>query len=224
MDKVKVTSVADLHGFLPDYSKYQCDIFCICGDFSPLNIQQKVPQMKDWLYHKFIPWTEQLPCDKVFLIAGNHDIGFSRLVNPKEFFLGTKIWYAEDDTYEYYDKIIYGTPWCRIFCNWAYMITDEALEKKYSDIPENIDLLLTHDVPYGCNDVILQDTRWRTNDHIGNKPLLNAIIEKKPKNLCCGHLHATSHEPSKFFSTMQYNCSVVDENYDLVYEPQTFEI
>lgn len=224
MEKVSVTAISDLHGFLPDYSNYKSDIFCICGDVSPLKIQNNVPQMKNWLYKTFIPWTESLPCDKVFLIAGNHDLFAERLVNIKEFFLGTKVWYSEDDTYEYNDKLIHGTPWCKIFGNWSFMLTSDELEKKYAEIPENVDLLLTHDVPYGQNDVILEKVWWNTGEHIGNVSLLEAIQEKKPKNLCCGHLHSTDHTPTKFGDMMQYNCSIVDERYKIAYEPQTFII
>ncbi len=223
MGKIKVTSIADLHGFLPDYSNYKSDIFCICGDLSPLNLQNDVPLMYMWIEKRFIPWVNNLPCDKVFLVAGNHDIIFSR-ENGKEIFMGTKVFYAEDDCYEYDDKIIYGTPWCRIFGNWSFMLTSEGLKEKYSQIPENVDLLLTHDVPFNRNDICLEPIWESENEHIGNIPLLEEVELKKPKHHCVGHLHSTSKVPTKFGDTMQYNCSIVNEKYKLTYEPQVFEI
>jgi Icc-related predicted phosphoesterase len=221
---IKVISVADLHGFLPDYSELECDVFCICGDTSPLKNQHKVPQMISWFTNQFLPWAESLKCDKVLIIGGNHDKVMANCNYFKELFIGSKVKYLQDESYTYNDKVIYGTPWCSVFGDWYFMLYPEGLKKMYTNIPNNVDLLLTHDVPYGCNDVILDSVPWADGSHIGNKELYEAMIEKNPKNLCCGHLHSTSHTPTKFSNTMCYNCSIVDEKYQIKYNPQIFEI
>lgn len=139
-------------------------------------------------------------------------------------FEGTKVTYLCDTSAEYKGLTIYGTPWCHKFYNWAFMKADTELQKIYSKIPYKVDLLLTHDSPYGTSDIILDDVPWRTGDHIGCHPLGDAVDEKKPKILLHGHLHSTNHELEKRGDTDVYNVSVVDEHYERVYEPLYFEI
>lgn len=230
---MKICAISDMHGIL-DFDIKPCDILCICGDILPLNIQSLHQSSIDWLLEIFIPWCEKQPCDKVFFIAGNHDWLFMR--HPDEideiFKDNNKITYLLDKDAEYtketgdsYENIrIYGTPWCHQFYNWAFMTSDKELEKIYSKIPYKVDILLTHDCPYGTSDIILQDVPWKTGDHIGCHPLGDAVDEKKPKIHFCGHLHSCTHEPQQRGETIVTNVSVVNESYKRVYEPLYMDI
>lgn len=229
---IKICAISDMHGIL-DFDIKECDILCICGDIVPLNVQTLHEGSVKWITKKFIPWCEKQPCEKVFLIAGNHD----RVAEwyPDEWrdtFKDTKITYLFDESAEFvketedsYQEIsIYGTPWCHQFYNWAFMTSDVELEKIYSKIPYKVDVLLTHDAPYGTSDVILDDVPWKTDEHIGCIPLGHAVDEKKPRVLLHGHLHSTNHELEKRGETDVYNASVVNESYKRVYEPLYLEI
>ena len=120
---------------------------------------------------------------------------------------------------------IFGTPYCKIFGNWAFMDNDERLTELYKSIPENLDILLTHDQPYGWGDVLEQlITPWADSSHIGNQPLAKAILEKQPKYLFCGHLHSTTHNCVEIGETNRYNVSIKDERYDPVYDPLVLDI
>ena len=68
---MKIAAISDLHGNLPIIE--QCDALLICGDISPLMIQRNDEAMTRWMQGAFNTWINKLPCDKVFLIAGNHD-------------------------------------------------------------------------------------------------------------------------------------------------------
>ena len=230
---MKICAISDMHGIL-DFDIKPCDILCICGDILPLNIQSLHQSSIDWLIDTFIPWCEKQPCDKVFFIAGNHDWLFMK--HPDEideiFKDNNKITYLLDKDAEYtketgesYENIrIYGTPWCHQFYNWAFMTSDTELEKIYNKIPYKVDILLTHDCPYGTSDIILQDVPWKTGDHIGCHPLGDAVDEKKPKIHFCGHLHSCTHEPQQRGETIVTNVSVVNESYNRVYEPLYMDI
>ena len=37
------------------------------------------------------------------------------------------------------------------------MRDDDILEELYKDIPKNIDILISHDAPYGCSDICFED-------------------------------------------------------------------
>jgi Icc-related predicted phosphoesterase len=229
---MKIYALSDLHGTLlpvEDYFK-PCELVCICGDISPLNIQGNYTQMRYWLVNKFKPWCESLPCDKVIFIAGNHDFGCSNLdfmytLFPKD----KKVTYLFHENYVYTSKSgkeysIFGTPYCKLFGNWAFMEIDEILDKLYQDIPENLDILLTHDQPFGWGDVLFDNVVWNTGEHIGNKPLAKAIIQKQPKYLFVGHLHSTDHSCIEIGETKRYNVSIKNEKYDPVYDPLFLEI
>lgn len=122
------------------------------------------------------------------------------------------------------DFKIFGTPYCKQFGNWAYMEPTERLEELYKDIPNNVDILLTHDQPYGYGDIVLQHTYWNTGESIGNKPLLEAVLMKQPKYMFCGHLHTSTHDCVNINTTKRYNVSIKDENYEVAYEPLYLEI
>lgn len=228
---MKCICLSDLHGTLLPVEDYfePCELICICGDIVPLNIQGNHKKARKWLIDAFKPWCESLPCNKVIFIAGNHDSvmhneDFMHSVFPKD----EKVTYLFHEMYTYNngDKEykIFGTPYCKLFGNWAFMDTDERLIKLYSDIPSGIDILLTHDQPFGYGDILLDNIYWNTGDHIGNKPLTLAILEKKPAYQFNGHLHSCQHELIEIGNTKHYNVSIKNEKYEPVYEPLIIEI
>lgn len=225
-----ITAISDLHGHL-DINVPQCDVLCICGDIVPLDIQSYTKHTLHWLKNVFIPWCNTLQCDEILLIGGNHDIKIAEHEQEvRKLFTDTKIHYLLDESYEHIDinegHVIkfYGTPWCHIFGNWAFMISDEAIAEKLSNMPDDIDVLLTHDAPYGTSDVCMQDVYWNRHEHIGNHPLRDIILMKKPKYCLHGHLHSTNHECEMLENTKVYNVSVLDERYTVAYEPLTINI
>jgi len=228
---LKICAMSDLHGTLLPIEEIQpCELVCICGDISPLNIQANHRKMRHWLINTFKPWCESLPCDKVIFIAGNHDditknLDFMYTQFPKD----KKVTYLFHENYVYTSRSgkeysIFGTPYCKLFGNWAFMEMDETLDKLYQDIPEGLDILLSHDAPYGYNDIILDNIAWNTGEHIGNKPLLKAVLTKQPKIILRGHLHSCSHEMIEIGNTKHWNVSIKNEKYEPVYNPLFIEI
>ena len=102
--------------------------------------------------------------------------------------------------------------------------TDDTLSYHFEKIPDKLDVLLTHDAPYGVSDVCLQDVWWNKKEHIGSKPLANAVVIKQPKILLHGHLHTTNREEELLGKTSVYNVSLLDEKYEMVYKPLYLEI
>ena len=231
---MKCICLSDLHGTLLPVENYfePCELVCICGDISPLNIQANHKKMRKWLVNDFKPWCESLPCNKVIFIAGNHDDicknpDFMYAQFPKE----GKVTYLFHESYIYTSSegkeySIFGTPYCKLFGNWAFMEMDNKLVELYKDIPENLDILMTHDAPYGVSDIILQeDCPWYDGKtHIGNKPLSQEILRKTPKVVLHGHLHSTSRIFEEWGYSKVANCSIKDEKYNPVYNPLIIEI
>lgn len=229
---MKICAISDLHGTLLPVEDYfePCELVCICGDISPLNIQRNHRKMRQWLINKFKPWCESLPCDKVIFIAGNHDeslenLDFMYTQFPKD----KKVTYLFHENYIYTSRdgkeySIFGTPYCKVFGNWSFMEIDSMLEKLYQDIPENLNILLTHDQPYGYGDQLLDNVYWNTGEHIGNKQLAKAVLEKQPSYMLVGHLHSTTHECVEIGKTKRYNVSIKNESYEPIYDPLILDI
>jgi Icc-related predicted phosphoesterase len=234
---MKIASISDLHGNLITYpSTYwkgleECEVLFICGDVLPLDIQFNSVKSFDWLLREFKPWAEALPVEKIFLTAGNHDAFFERHPEGSKSLFPTleKVTYLPNEYAEYLStqdsKLyrIFGTPYCHIFGMWPFMRSDEVLKEKYSEIPENIDILFCHDAPYGVSDICYQFYHWDKR-HKGCPILRDAILDKKPKYCFHGHLHSANHEEELLGDTKVYNTSILNEDYKITYDPVILEI
>ena len=222
---MKICAFSDMHGQY-DFKVEPCDIVLICGDIVPLRIQSYSKESEEWFKSFFIPWCNNLPCEKVVFIAGNHDWWFMR--HPDRVRLALegqdKIAYLDCEYYEYKGKVIYGTPWCKPFYNWAFMESIDASDIRYKDV-EHFDILISHDAPYGISDVLLQkDCYFADGTHIGNRALRNLVDKVKPCLVFQGHLHSCNHEETKHGNTSVYCVSLLDERYEMKYEPLYIEI
>lgn len=234
---MKICSISDLHGNLVYYPSnywkdlWECEVLFICGDILPLEIQRDMIKSIEWLVDEFLPWAENLPVEKVFFIAGNHDFWFERNDIPahKIFPQSQKVTYLKNELVEYTSSQdsktykIFGSPYCKIFGLWPFMRSADMLARKFNEIPENIDILFTHDAPYGTSDVCLEG-RWADGSHIGNKQLQEAVIAKKPRYHFHGHLHSSNHEEELLGETKVFNTSILDERYLIMYDPLIIRI
>ena len=226
---MKLCVTSDLHGYLPEIEP--CELLLICGDIVSLKHQRYSKSCKQWYTKVFQPWIDSLPCDKVLFIPGNHEVGveghedeYRKLFSPTN-----KATILLHDYYEYLSNNgvvykIFGTPYCKIFGNWAFMRTNSDLKEKFSEIPEGLDILLTHDVAYGYADQSLQDIGYGTDTHFGTVELRDAILEKKPKYYFSGHIHTANHNLIMIGDTKHYNVSYVDETYIPTFKPLYIEI
>ena len=226
---IKICATSDLHGYLPEIDK--CDLVLICGDIVSLRSQRYPKSCKKWYTGVFQPWIDSLPCDKVLFIPGNHEVGveghddeYKKLFGPYKkatILIHEPYEYLSDDGTFYK---IFGTPYCKVFGNWAYMRPNSDLKEKFSEIPEGLDILLTHDVAYGYADQSLQDIGYGTDTHFGTVELRDAILEKKPKYHFSGHIHTADHNLIMIGDTKHYNVSYLDERYTPAFKPLYLDI
>lgn len=230
---MKVTAMSDLHGNLINIEP--CDLVLICGDISPLDIQKDHIQMTKWIFDEFQTWIINLPCDKVILTPGNHDFWFEKFIKTNNLKLfDNKLEILIDGLTKYYssteDKYlsIYGTPWCKMYGYWPFMPGNDKLPKLYDNIPENIDILISHDssalleVGYIHYDEPLDNGETKIPE--GNYWLGEEILKKKPKYALSGHIHSGDHDLKEQEGIKLANCSILDESYSIYYKPLTFEI
>ena len=227
---MKIVAISDLHGFLPEITE-SADIMLIAGDISPLNIQFNKPKVKKWLETEFAYWINSLPVDKVYMVAGNHDSYFEG-INPLNLAklkqqCDFKLVYLENNyvvhRHNGEEFKIFGTPYCHIFGQWPFMREDSYMEEKFESIPEECDIIISHDPPYGIGQVdqILESRRHNREvpEGVGNPPLAKQLAKTKYKLLVCGHIHSGDHELFEFNGGQVVNVSIKNENYQVQYEP-----
>ena len=227
---INICGISDLHGHI-EFDVEKCDVLCIAGDILPLNAQSHFHKSEQWLINEFKPWCEKQKANEICLIGGNHDFFLHNFPEKvKGIFKDSKVHYLFDEKFTYSNEIgeeyvFYGSPWCHIFGRWAFMgYTDEKLKDIFLKMPDNVDVLITHDAPYGTSDICMQDLPYISKKHIGNKALKEAIEQKKPKINLHGHLHSTNHDKEMLDDTAVYNVSVLDETYKLTYYPLYLEL
>lgn len=226
---MKICAFSDMHGQI-NFKVEPCDIVLIGGDIIPLKIQNYTVESEEWFKTVFIPWCNGLPCEKVIFIAGNHDFFLMRHPDRMRLMLKDqdKIVYLDGEIFEYKGKVIFGTPWCKPFGRWAFMESYEEQDKRYArylEIIGKVDIVLSHDAPYGVSDIILQkDCWWADGTHIGNQSLKKFLEAAKPTLNIHGHLHTTNHNVEKLGDTDVYCVSILDENYEIAFEPQYLEL
>lgn len=226
---MKIIVLSDLHGYLPILEDF--DLLLIGGDVCPVNCHTRQYQ-EDWLKTDFADWINGLQYRDVFsrvvMIAGNHDMVLENISKKKkQEWLSTikdnRLVYLDNEeyTFEYLETElkyvkIFGCPYCKKFGSWAFM--RENLEKYYDPIPEDVDILITHDAA-DINNLGLIQMGWYKGENAGNKLLAEHVRRVKPEYYFCGHIHSGNHELTEVDGIKMANVSIMDENYHPTHKP-----
>lgn len=220
---MKLYAISDLHGKL-DFKVPSCDLLLVggdvCPDFAP-GTSYGSSMQEQWLHSKWLNWLDEQSIGHTFATFGNHD--FTRKKeSPTQF---------KVDEFVEYTKIgmdrslkIWFSPWSNTFGGWAWMADPDKLKVNYDLIPENVDIIVSHQPPYGFGDEVDGQYSFGDEDrHVGSKELLKTLDRVKPKVVICGHIHSghgtyTYTRPDGGATTI-YNVSLVNEQYQRVYEP-----
>lgn len=226
---IKIAAISDMHGMLDGLDLRGCEICVVAGDFSEQTGfgRAAMKAQRDWIHDEFFEWTGRFPDMTFIVVAGNHDLCLDSAITSRYASDSWKIeWpsnvkYLHDSGIEVSGLKFYGTPWVQII---NYMLAFEAEHEKlktvFSAIPKNIDVLVTHSpprLPGYLGDVSLEF--GADSDKFGSSELADAIFEKKPRYVFCGHIHSGSHDPFVFGDTVVQNVSRVNESYEVAYEP-----
>lgn len=231
---MKIVIISDTHGqdFVDQIP--ECDLLLHCGDISPDpawtgNWNDFVSSVYDFqenwinnvLIKDFIP---RLKAKHFAFIAGNHDFYLESLMkNKAEDFFRSKLpdncSYLRDTLLQINGIKIWGTPWVTNLTRWAFNEKEGKLIYKYSNMPENLDILLTHSPAKGYCDTIKEH---KETEHLGSSSLRNIIYAKHPKWVFNGHIHSGEHSPSfanVSINTKFVNASLLNESYEFHYPP-----
>lgn len=124
-----------------------------------------------------------LPHNHKIIVAGNCDPFFENHVQRARQTLDNAV-YLQDEALELAGLRVYGTPWQPTFLNMSFNLPrGEALAKKWAEIPDDTDILVTHGPPYGILDKTSRDQR------VGCRKLLERVEQIAPRLHIFGHIH-----------------------------------
>ncbi len=208
---MRIVSISDTHSLIPLYNIPEGDILIHCGDLTNVG--------SIFEFVRFIKWFNSFNHPYKICIAGNHDIGLEKQRQLSEqMFKESGIIYLRDSSIEIGKLKFYGSPWTPKFFNWAFMLCNDEVSKITRDnIPDDVNVLVTHGPPHGILDFIKSKTN---KNHLGCKFLLERILNLNNLKLhLFGHIH-DSYGYCKIKNVLFANCSVCTEQY----KPTNFPI
>jgi hypothetical protein len=189
---VRIVAISDIHGYLPPIPA--CDLLLVVGDVCPDHYDgpehaREHPELqRRWLHGPFKEWIGAIPLPpshKVFT-WGNHDFVGEHADGPAlASALGITL--AVDEVVAPGGLRIWLSPWCNpLPGDWAFVRPLDWLRTLYASIPDDVDVIATHQPPFGYGD--LEVTAPDRLEHVGSVDLVTAIDRVQPQIVLCGHI------------------------------------
>ncbi len=206
---MKICAISDLHGHYPSLDRG--DLLIVAGDVCASDDPRE--------YFKFFHWIANQPYKKMVLVGGNHD-NFLEEFEPS--WCGDFEWLKDSGT-EFEGVKIWGSPWTHQFhgqnemCKAFSFDHPEKVMQKFSLIPKETDILVTHSPAYG----ILDETLCK--ESVGSLYLSEISTNKiMPALHIFGHIHESYGQVIKN-KTLFVNASHVNHQYKPVNPPVYLE-
>lgn len=206
---MRIVCISDTHEQLGKFDIPDGDVLIHAGDLTRccrrLNKKYKLEAELRYL--------NQLPHKHKIWIAGNHE--FICEDHPSKIYEMLRdfptLTYLQDSSCTVNvgseKMVIYGSPWQPVFHWWAFNLEPEFILKKWQQIPENVDVLVTHGPPLG----ILDSNSAGKN--CGCEHLRNQILERiRPRLHVFGHIHV-AYGATDFDNIKFVNAAICDGQY-----------
>jgi len=197
---MRLVVVSDTHGQHEELGCLEGDVLIHCGDFcdgfrkDPRDVQA------------IDSWFAKQRFELILCVGGNHDFAVeNRISNGKAVFQHA-LW-LQDDSCVHQGVRFYGSPWLPHLQGWAFYLPPDRLREKWSMIPDDTTVLVTHTPPLG----ILDLPRSR-QVHCGCPDLLERVEVVQPRFHLFGHNHASAGVQEREATTF-VNASIVDSSF-----------
>jgi len=194
------------------------DILIHAGDLSMTGDEEELRPVCDWL--------ASLPYEHIVVIAGNHDLG---LQNDPQFYepmFPPNVTYLRDSGVTINGLKFWGSPWQHHYKEWAFHLAGESIKQKWSLIPDDTDVLVTHTPMFERLDWSLyQWDQWEANTHVGCHSLRERADQLNLKLHVAGHIHEARGQLLEK-GTLFVNASICDRTYkpDNLEKPIVIEV
>lgn len=205
----RVTVISDTHTLHREIKIKPTDLLIHCGDITNIGEMGVLSDFNDWLGEQKSSYN--------IVIAGNHDRQFEKKPITSRKLL-TNATYLENSGVEIMGLKIWGSPLTSTLPSWSFVETDE--EKRFEhwkQIPEGLDILVTHVPPKGILDKTI------SGDNMGDNMLLAHVTRTKPKFNVFGHCHE-GYDRIETPHTTFINASQCDPLYNIKNPPQIINL
>ena len=199
---MRILHISDTHSKhrelhpLPD-----ADMIIHSGDFTFAGSENEA--------YDFINWFCDLPFQQKILIAGNHDMCMYGVDSIDG--LPNNVHYLCNNSIEIGKVTFFGIPM------FMEVIMDGSFDRMINDIPDNTNVLITHQAPYGFCD--------EYNGHHCGDRVLREKIDMLPSLRC--HLFGHQHEANAIIvrnGITFSNAAVLNNQYNLIANPRVIEL
>lgn len=223
---MKIVAISDTHGETDTIQIPACDLLLhagdICKDGNRKIWFRHFPGMSmQWFRDVWMPWMQPMLEDgwvkQVLLTWGNHD-WTDRIETEKFNQEDPRVQFLIDREVEVNGVRIWGTPWSNEFNHWAWMKRPWDLKPHYDNIPEGVDIIMSHQPPIGGPTLaeFSPQTQEFEPTELGSVQLKDTIDRVKPKAVIAGHLHFQGGTTWQQGSTKVYNVACLNEQYQVV--------
>jgi len=226
---MRIVALSDQHRLLPDIPP--CDLLIVAGDncpdqFDGVDARTAPDRQAAWFNQEFRAWLAGTPATHRIVTWGNHDwcgehCDFSADAPGRAASTALQIVVQEQTSVPSSNGsrvTIWAAPWTTPVMDWAFTRDPDDVERLYAAIPPGVDILVSHQPPYGYGDRSPQRP-----GHEGNGELLAAIEKVRPGVVICGHIHG-GHGQYSHLGVPIYNVSVLDDEYHPVHEPTIIDL
>ena len=224
---MRLCCLSDTHTKHKGLTIPECDVLIHAGDSTWTGEYRET--------RRFIEWFAAQPAKHKVLIAGNHELtldenhskfnphvrnlvlnqrGFIYLENSEVVIDGIKFW---------------GTPWTPWFHDWAfngYPDADAPFERGvslldiYKEMPEDVNVIISHGPPYGMGDQTLDG-----DDRVGSVDMRKLTSNLDHLRLyISGHIHEARGMEIADGGVHYCNVSTLDRDYDTVRVPVVIDV
>ena len=212
---MQIAVLSDLHGNFPKLKSLKedpIDLLLVAGD-----IAAGLPDAQYGSMKRFFDWVNWINPKHMAFTPGNHDYwllaDIFKLMKPNHYLL-------IDDWVTIEGVKIYGTPWTLPFFDWNWMKPEDRLALLWENIPEDLDILISHGPAYKVCDLVPS-----IQEHTGSKTLREAVLAKNIKYFFSGHIHEGSHSQEMLGNTKCRCVSLMsDPPSKIKFEPYYFEL
>jgi Icc-related predicted phosphoesterase len=228
---MRLLCLSDMHGQLRPYDapQFTAHVAVIAGDVTPAQHRyyggrpEGLLAQEQWFAHTFLPWVQMLPVEHVVMTWGNHDhLG----EHPDRYrsLLPSNVHVLVNESCVIDGMHFHGVPQTPRFHDWAFNEddTDTALGRRWSQVPEGTDVLISHGPPRGSVDWV-HDRRSERVGSLTQAQWLQSNPPNLPSMIVCGHLHSGGGHAGWCGDARILNVSIVDERYEVVRPPKVID-
>ena len=229
---MKILAISDLHTTgLKGLDRYvrDCALVLVAGDFTEHGRTRGVEQSVRWVLDVFCPWCASFPDVRFCVVPGEQDLFAERRADEIRWpdnviYLDPLAADPAARTCEAAGLKIYGVARTPYQKGGAFAGASEALARAFAEIPEGMDILISHAPPLidGYN----LDADGRCRRHRGSPELTEAIRRARPRLVVCGHVHGGDHRRAVLeCGTVVVNVSrVLDDRGLVTTRPRVIEV